>query len=209
MGDLLTYSLADFVLFSPATYARLFQHYQADLFPMAWIGLAAGLFVLWLVFRGRAHMAAIICALCWIWTGWAFHMERYATLNWAALYFGWAFIAQGALLALLGGALRDERRGPALILLALGIVGHPLIGLYSGHAWPDTGLFGSAPDPTAVATLGLALAARGWRRWALAIVPAMWCLIALGTAFGLDRPTLAITAAAGLAIWLALALFKR
>ncbi|MBT6093363.1 MAG: hypothetical protein HOH04_00670 [Rhodospirillaceae bacterium] len=206
MPEIFTYSLSDFILFSPETYARLFVRYHEAIAPLPWIGFAAGLAIIWLVLRGQGRWATLLLAAGWIWTGWAFQIEPYAQLNWAATYFGWAFIIQGIALVL---AARDGTDRSGLVLLALAVVIHPLIGLITGHAWPTTGLVGTAPDPTAVASLGLALMWRGWRYWGLAIIPAFWCLVSVATAFGLHRPALAITAGTGLLIWIAIVFWKR
>lgn len=195
MPDLLSYSIADFIAFSPEIFEGLFLRYQAETQPAAWIGLLGGLAVLWLSHQGRWQWAGWVLAAGFFWTGWAFHLERYQDINWAAQYFGGAFIAEGALL-IVAAADAPDRRGFSLLMLA--IVIHPLIGIVTGL---NTGLALTGPDATAVAALGIALAATGWRRWLLAPLPALWCLISLATAYGLDRPALAITAGAGLLLF--------
>jgi hypothetical protein len=61
------------------------------------------------------------------------------------------------------------------------VLGLPLVGLLQGHAWNGLALFGSAPDPTALATLGLAAMLRGRLPLPmivlLMLIPAGWCLI--------------------------------
>jgi len=195
MPDFLSYSIADFIAFSPEIFEGLFLRYQTETQPAAWIGLLGGLAVLWLAHQGRWKWAGWVLAAGFFWTGWAFHLERYQDLNWAALYFGWAFIAESALL-IVAAADVPGRRG--FSLLVLGIVIHPLIGIATGL---NTGLALTGPDATAVAALGVALSVTGWRRWLLAPLPALWCLISLATAYGLDRPALAITAGAGLLLF--------
>lgn len=206
MPEILTYSLSDFILFSAGTYARLFERYNDAIAPLPWIGMVAGLALISLTWRGHSRWVALLLAAGWIWTGWAFHIERYAQLNWAATYFGWAFIAQGVAMAL---TARNAAGSSNLVLLALAVIVHPLIQIATGHAWPATGLFGTAPDPTAVATLGAVFMWRGWRRWSLATIPAVWCLLSVATAFGLNRPALAMTAGTGLLIWFAMIIWKR
>lgn len=211
MADLFTYSLSDFILFSPNTYARMFARYQDAIQPMPWLGLVGGIIVLFVVWqRHRMIWAVVLLATAWVWTGWAFHMDRYAELSWAAFYFGLAFVAQGLLTILLGFSMRaDGARTTAMVLVGFALFGHPLINLLSGHAWPSTGLFGTAPDPTAVAALGFSLVTRGWRRWAVGAVPALWCLIAVATAYGLGHPELGISAGAGLLYWVTVSVWPR
>ena len=44
---------------------------------------------------------ALLLAACWTWIAWAYLGSRYATINWAAVYFAYGFALQ-ALLLLLG-----------------------------------------------------------------------------------------------------------
>jgi hypothetical protein len=75
-----------------------------------------------------------------------------------------------------------------MLVFALAI--QPLVGLLFGRSWRQVELFGVAPDPTAVATLGVALLAGGRVRWLLLAVPVLWCafsgatLLAMGTPAG-------------------------
>ena len=57
-----------------------------------------------------------------------------------------------------------------------------LLGLLVGRQWPQLEFFGVAPDPTALATVGLLLAANRvpWAAWPL---PVLWCLIGGTTSF--------------------------
>jgi hypothetical protein len=52
-------------------------------------------------------------AACWVWVAWAFHAQRYATINWAATGFAVAFVGQALLLLAAAGALmvRSARSG--------------------------------------------------------------------------------------------------
>jgi len=83
-----------------------------------------------------------------------------------------------------------------------------MIYIANGHPWPETGLFGTAPDPSVVKTLGMMLAVPSpWQRRSLSVIPLLWCLVALTTSFGLNRSELAITAGAGLIIWIVASIF--
>jgi hypothetical protein len=57
-----------------------------------------------------------------------------------------------------------------------------------GRSWRSAELFGIAPDPTALATLAAAALAAGRARWAISIVPALWCAVSGATlwAIGAD-----------------------
>ncbi len=112
MSEWWTYSLSSFLLFSPRTYYRLFELYNADVWPLQIVTLALGLAILALIWRapvwsGRA-VAAILVA-CWLFVAWAYLLERYDSINFAARYFAIGFALQAALLAWTG-VIRDRLR---------------------------------------------------------------------------------------------------
>src|SRR5262249_51913872 len=148
------------------------------------LALALGLAIWWLWARApasRGRWIPAMLAACWLWVS-IFLSLRYATINWAAVYFAWAFRLEAVLLIAMAlrGRLRferaagwDRRIGLAIFLLAL--LGEPALGPLLGRSWRQAEVFGMAPDPTAVATLGVLLLARVRWRWALMIVPLLWC----------------------------------
>jgi hypothetical protein len=52
-----------------------------------------------------------------------------------------------------------------------------MVGPLLGRGWRGVEIFGVAPDPTAVATLGILLLARGRGRGLLMVIPVLWCAI--------------------------------
>ena len=90
MSEWWTYSLSSFLLFSARTYYRLFELYNSAIWPGQIFFIALGMVMLGYLLRGGAGQGRIVTAIlaaCWLWVAWAFHMERYATINWAARYF--------------------------------------------------------------------------------------------------------------------------
>jgi Family of unknown function (DUF6064) len=219
MSEWWTYSLSSFLLFSPRTYYRLFELYNAAVWPLQIVALALGLAILILIWRGPAwcgRAVAAILAVCWLFVASAYLLERYDTINWAARYFAIGFALQAVLLAWTG-VVRDRLRfderdvaariGFAIVVYALAI--HPLIAPLTGRPWAQAEIFGLAPDPTAIATLGMLLATRR-PRWHLLMLPLLWCAISgltLWTMESPEAPMVPILAAitAGLATWKALA----
>jgi hypothetical protein len=216
MEDWLTYRLSDLLLFSPRTYYRLFELHNRALWPAHLALLGIGLGVVALLRRGTSWSSTAIVALvstCWAFVAWAFHIERYATINWAARYLGIAFIAQALLMLWLGlgrrrpllawPRSRGERAALALFLYAL--LAHPLIGPLAGRDWSQVEVFGVAPDPTAIATLGLLALPRDRPPWHLMVIPGLWCVISGATLWAMGRPdALVVPGAALLGITLAL-----
>ncbi|ANV99172.1 DUF6064 family protein [Bradyrhizobium icense] len=193
MSEWWTYRAEDFLLFSPRVYWRMFETNNAALWPLHVVTLAGGLLIVLLIARRPAIFArwiALILAVLWTFVGWSFLWNRYAAINWAAVYVAPAFFVEGVLLllAFLLDALAFERRRPAdwigYLILAFGIAGQPLLAPLQGRGWASSEVFGIAPDPTAIATLGVLLLARGRLLPWLLPIPVLWCLLSgmtLGT----------------------------
>jgi len=192
MSEWWTYSLSDFLLFSPRTYYRLFELYNAAIWPAQVLALALGLAILALLRRAgvsRGRLIAAILAGCWLWVAIAFHLARYATINWAAVYFAGAFALEAALLIWTGvvrgrlvfgpNSAPARRIGLSLFVFALAL--EPLVGPLLGRSLRQAEIFGVAPDPTALATLALLSLAIGPVRWELIVLPAIWCAISGAT----------------------------
>lgn len=204
-----TYGPRDLLMFSQQTYYRLFELYNTDLWPLQILALVLGAAVLVLWRRGgdRAGRAiAAILAVCWLWVAWAFHWQRYASINLAAGYFALAFVVQ-ALLLLWLGAMRgrlapltatrlQQRAGLGLLLFA--VLVFPVMGPLLGRSWTQAEVFGMAPDPTALATLGVLLLAGPRPAWALFPIPVAWCLLSGITLWAMESPDFAVVPLAAL-----------
>jgi hypothetical protein len=95
----------------------------------------------------------------------------------------------------------------AAVLVAYSFVVYPLVGLLGTHPYPETPLFGVAPCPTTIFTLGLLLLVRHPRPWVLAAIPLLWSLVGGSAAFLLDVPQdLGLLAAA--ALWVTVSLIR-
>jgi len=199
MSEWWTYTLQDFMLFAPRTYYRLFELYNAAIWPAQILAIALGLAIPFLLRRPtprNSRLIAALLALAWIAVAWSYFYQRYATINWIAPYFALAFAIQALLLiwhGLIRGHLtfalldRRSRIGLGLYLIALLIM--PLLGLIFGRSLFQAELVGLAPDPTAIGTLGLLLASRGRHIISLLIIPLAWCAISAATLWTMDSPT--------------------
>ena len=197
MQEWWTYRLSDFLLFSPRTYYRMFELYHEQIWPVHLVLLASIVAIAALPktndeWRDRA--IAALLATCWLWTGVAFHLQRYSPINWAAKYFAALFVAQALLFLWYGVArgrlifrlTRDRAAALGLSLVAGAIIIVPAAGLLAGRTWTQIEVPGLTPDPTAVATLGLlALTALPTRR-VLLVIPLLWCAIGAATLWALD-----------------------
>jgi len=212
MSEWWTYHLRDFLLFTPRTYYRLFELYNAAIWPAQVLALGLGAAVAALARRGTAasgRIAAGILAACWLFVALAFHAARYATINTGAVYLAGLFGLEAALLVVFGvvpgrpafekpRGLRG-RVGLGIFLFALAIM--PLAAPVFGRGWRSAEIFGVAPDPTAVGTLGILLLGRAKRRWPVMIAPALWCAITGATLYTMHAPDFWVApAAAALAV---------
>ncbi len=223
MSEWWTYRLSDFLMFSPRSYRRLFELVNADVWPAQLLGLAAGVVVLVALWRRNRHAAALawaVLALAWALVGWAFHWQRFKPINWAAAGFALGFGVQAIVFAaaslLAARAARPPARDGAVRLaglgLLLGALLWPLVAIAAGRPWLQAPVFGVAPDPTVLATLGVLLLAtphggsrraRLLRAAALWLLPLAWCAVGGAMAWTLDESDAALLpAAAAGAAWL-------
>jgi len=203
-----TYGLSDLLMFSQRSYYRMIALYNEAVWPAHLPALVAGLVVIGCVARPgpRTHcVAMLVLAAAWAWVAWAYHLQRYADINTAGPWFALAFGVQALLLCFMalrlhGAAPARMQKHVALSLSGLAVIGYPLLALGSGRGWGQAEVFGIAPDPTAIATLGVLLACRAHPvAW---LIPLAWCAVSGATLMELRvgyawlLPTFAILAAA-------------
>jgi uncharacterized protein DUF6064 len=199
MPEWWSYTFSDFLLFSPRTYYQLIEHYNEILWPVQIVTIALGLVMAGLVrrpapWRGRA-ISAILAAL-WTWVPWAFLWQRYAIINWAIAYFAWLFGIEVLLLVWIGvvrGGLgfqwsRNARETVGIALFMFSLTLYPMLAPLLRRGWRQAEVFGVAPDPTVIATLGLLLLVEGPPRWGLLAVPVLWCLVSGATLLAMSSP---------------------
>jgi Family of unknown function (DUF6064) len=198
MSEWWTYSLSDFLLFSPRTYYRLFELYNLAIWPAHVVALVLAAAILGLLlaraaWQGRAILA--ILAGCWLWVAWAYLLERYDTINWTARYFAIAFVLQAVLLLWQAAFGRicirlrsDMAKGFGLAIFLFAVLLYPTIAPMVGRPWMQAEVFGIAPDPTAIATMGILLVANERARWELLAIPLAWCGISTTTLWTMGSP---------------------
>lgn len=200
MSEWWTYSLSDFLLFSPRTYRHLIELYNAQAWPLHLLALAIGIGLVVLQWHRGAHtqrLVALGLAACWGWVGFAFFARHYASINWAASYVAAAFGLQAAMFAIAGGLsarMQPPNQAPgvrwsAASLLGFGLLLQPLIGPLLGRPWTQMEVFGMAPDPTVTLTLGvLATWPLGRLNIALWVIPLLWCATSAATLWTMHDP---------------------
>lgn len=213
MSEWWTYRLTSFLLFSPSTYYRLLERYNLAIWPAQLAGMAIGLAIVALLIGKRRHHERIIAGLlaaCWLWIALAFHYQRYAQINWAATWFAVAFTCEALLLVVVGVLagrldLQLARSGPlwiAISIVAISILGYPILAPLAGRPWTSAEIFGVAADPTAIASVAVLAVVRGRIRWLVLVVPVLWCAVAAATLWAMHATEGLVVVAAGLlALW--------
>ena len=174
--------------FGQDAFFALFEQYNRAIWPAQIVAYVLALAALALAARpmaGAGRAIAAILAFAWAWNGIVYHVMFFATINFWADIFGGFFIVQ-ALLLLWTGVVRGQLAfriggdavswiGVALAVFALAL--YPLIGWLLGHGWPRAPMFGVAPCPITVFTMGLLLLLAGRTPLHLVIIPVLWSLI--------------------------------
>jgi hypothetical protein len=180
MSEWLTYTAEDFLLFSPRTYWRMFelQNEGFGFLPLlTFVSAAVCSALRW--FRA----GIILSALLWIFVGWSFLWGRFAGINWAMTYVAPFFAIEGVLLLIYGirsASIRHPRglaAGIGYLLLLISLFLLPVLAPLAGRGWPAAEIYGIAPDPTVIATLGFVLLLRGPMLWVVLPIPILWCLL--------------------------------
>jgi hypothetical protein len=210
MPDWFTYRLSDFLLFSPRTYYRMFELYHGQIWPIHLLVLASVITIAVLLRREEEwgdRVIAGLLAVWWVWVGIAFHLQRYAAINWAARYFAILFAIQALLLVwygVVGGRLRFviSREAPAYMgvgLLVFALAFEPVAGRMAGRSWQQVEVIGLTPDPTAIATLAFLALSTARPHRVLLVIPVAWCAIGAATLWALGSGEAWVVLVAGLA----------
>lgn len=191
------YSLEDFLLFSASTYQRLFELHNAAWWPAQPMAQALGAAIVWAAWRSPSRCAAravwAVLAGAWLTVAWAWHLQRFASVQWAAPWFAAGFALQAAAMLawVLHPACGRQRARPARVRVAMIIAGislivWPALPLALGRPTAQVEWFGLMPDPTALLTLAVLLLrpAPAWL-WPL---PLAWCAATGATLWPMQAP---------------------
>ena len=185
--------------FTPEQFLGVFVNYNNAIWPIqiaAYVLGAVSIASLFRRTRAADRVIAGILAAMWLWTGIAYHGVFFATINRAAYLFGALFVIQGAYL-LYSGVHHDRLRfglgggptvwiGAALVIYAA--ILYPLIGMWTGHVYPEMPVFGVTPCPVTIFTFGMfLLTTQPISRWLL-VIPFIWSLIGGSAAVLLHVP---------------------
>ncbi|HBV96026.1 MAG: hypothetical protein JL50_05270 [Peptococcaceae bacterium BICA1-7] len=181
--------------FTTGQFLAIFQSYNQAIWPMQVTAYILGMAAIYLAVRKSRNSDKIICgilAIMWIWTGAAYHISFFSSINKAAYAFGALFIMQGLLFTIYGViksgiSFKVAPSGIAAagcILTVYSMVVYPVIGQLLGHGYPQSPVFGVTPCPVTIFTFGLLLWAEKMPRRIL-LIPLFWSLIGSFAAFSL------------------------
>lgn len=203
----------DLVPFTVDQFFEVFARYNTVIWPVQILAyLLGGLVALLLLRPSRASDIAIllILAAMWAWNAIAYHLLSFAPVNPAARLFAVMFVAQAVLLAAAPLFTREivfkPRTTPAIAasaaLILFSLILYPLWGYLAGHDYPAVPMFGVAPCPTTIFTVGVLILGEGKvTRWLMPL-PVVWSVVGGSAAFLLEVPqdyALAIAGAVALA----------
>lgn len=180
----------------PFTIAQFFEvmsQYNRAVWPMQYgLYFSALLAVALLVWRRdySDRVISVILSLLWLWTGIAYHLMFFTSINPAAFIFAAIYLA-GAAAFFRAGMLKKQmrfnstdpfRRVTGIILLIYSLLIYPLLSTFLGHAYPYMPTFG-LPCPTTIFSVGmLCFLARPYPRYIL-LAPLAWSAIGTQAAF--------------------------
>lgn len=199
--------------FGVEQFFAVFAAYNKAIWPFQIVAYALGALAVGAMLSGRSpareRIVFAVLSVLWAWNGVAYQLLFFAPVNPVAKVFAGLFVAQAALFALhaaiappdLSFELRSSWQsivGLALILYSALV--YEILGIAAGHGLMKGPLFGVAPCPSTIFTIGLLLQLRGRSVMPLSVIPIVWALIGTGAAVMLQVPEDFGLAAAGLVL---------
>ncbi len=185
--------------FTVEQFFAVFRNYNEAIWPAQVLAYVLGILALVLAYRESKMSNRIISgilAIFWIWMGLFYHIFHFSVINPAAWVFGIVFILQGLLFLVVGILLNKLTFrftvkplpivGAIFILYAMVI--YPLLGMYFGHLYPAAPMFGVAPCPATIFTIGILLWTTDQVPGYILIIPFLWSLIGMSAAINLRVP---------------------
>lgn len=211
------YYPSELLLFSERTYWRLFLLHNEAWWPLPVFTMMAGIgLLLALRHPGPVRLKGALAGLGLLWgfVALVWLDARYATINWAARYAVPIGLLEGAALIAStitpgsGDVRQSARHWPARLGLGMTVYAvliHPLTAVFREPGIKSAEVFGMAPDPLAIATLGLLVLVGRFRvAVGLSVIPTVWLLISGITLYTLGTVLCLIPLGAAVLGWVAL-----
>lgn len=185
--------------FTSEQFAAVFASYNNAIWPGQVLAYLLGTLAFALSFRGGARADRIIAAILaamWAVTAISYHLVFFAAINKAAYGFGVLFLIEAAALAYAGtyrnrlnfGFAADLAAWVGAFFVVYAALLYPVIGIATGHYYPELPMFGVTPCPVAIFTLGMLLLTVNPPAGYLLAIPLLWSLIGGSAAVLLQTP---------------------
>lgn len=186
MGEIISYSLSDFILFSDKAYYRQFELYNHAIWPLHLIAIVFSLVIIYALWKKPAwagRLNAVLLTVSWVWVAWAFLFERFYQIHVVANWYALGFVLQAGLI-IWYGVIKNQfalfvqsqpRINIGLVLLFISLIIYPFIAFITGRSWLQFEMFSLTPDPTVLATLAILYLCKVSS--VLYVVPIIWLLI--------------------------------
>ena len=172
--------------FNKEQFFAVFAQYNEPIWPIPIGAYLMGLIVVGSLFwksRASAIMTPTFLAAFWAINGAGYHATYFAAIDPLAPVFAGLFQALFlGLSPLFFGNMRfrlrrDARTAAALVLIALATLAYPTLGMLAGHIYPAVPVFGLAPCPTTIFTIGVLLLANWSAACWLLVIPGTWAAL--------------------------------
>jgi hypothetical protein len=185
--------------FTVAQFFKVFADYNASIWPLQIVAYGLGVLAalaLWLRRPLAGQVILSVLAILWSLNGIGYHFLFFAEINPIAPAFAGLFLLQSILFiasVIVRNDLRFEvrlhfRSAAGLSFIVYALLIYELLGYWAGHGLMAGPLFGVAPCPTTIFSIGMMLLARGkWVLW-LSIIPILWSFIGVAAALQFGVP---------------------
>lgn len=182
--------------FTAQEFIAVFATYNSHIGPAPLFAYALAAVSVVLVLRPMRYSArviALVLAVMWAWTGVAYHLLHFSSINPAARVFAAMFVLQAVFFGVeafrdrlsFRFSIRDFRARMGLVMIGFSTLVYPLIGMASGHGYPNGPAFGVTPCPLVVFTFGLLMLSERSLPKYLVAIPLAWALIGATAALSL------------------------
>lgn len=190
MGELASYQLSDFILFSQSAYYRLFELYNKAIWPLhilAFMFMLSIVYALWKKAFWSGRIIAVVLFISWIWVAIAFLFQWFYQIHIIANWYAYGYIVQAGLI-LWYGVIKNRlnaflenrlRTNIGFGLLSFALLCYPFIALISGRSWMQSELFALTPEPTVLATIAILILYKAPK--ILYTIPVIWLLLSATT----------------------------
>lgn len=186
MGDLASYRLSDFILFSGAAYYRQFELYNQAIWPLHLIAILFVILIFYSLWKkpvSAGRLVSVLLLISWVWVSVFFLYQRFYQIHVIANWYAFGFMLQAGLIGWYGFIknqfdyfLTSQIRiymGSAVLVIAFLI--YPFIAMITGRSWLQFEMFALAPDPTVLATIAILIMYKAPK--VLYVLPILWLFI--------------------------------